>query len=214
MDAPKGEISTRTRLLEAAGLIFADKGFDGATGKEICEQAGVNAASINYYFNNVEGLYAEVLQEAPRRLLRVEELQRAVAACTKAPDKLRAFVGMFIRLLAGPQRESWTARLIARELTHPSPAIQKIEAVELLPKANILRGIVGELMGLPSDHPAVAAGCITIMAPCFLLLVIDRPFLLRMFPALNLNDVEGLVRHLTEFLLGGFERVTPMRRKK
>ena len=48
----------RARLLEAAGQVFAEQGFEAATGKEIAERAGVNAAGVNYHFGSLEGLYA------------------------------------------------------------------------------------------------------------------------------------------------------------
>jgi AcrR family transcriptional regulator len=43
---------TATRVLNAAGLIFAEKGFKDATVREICSAAGVNLASVNYYFRD------------------------------------------------------------------------------------------------------------------------------------------------------------------
>src|SRR5260370_36481377 len=63
---------TRGKLLEAAGHVFAEKGFDRATGKEICERAGTNTAAINYYFGGMEGLYAAVVWEAHDRLVPFE----------------------------------------------------------------------------------------------------------------------------------------------
>ena len=56
------EFDTRTRIIEAAGPVFASRGFDGATVREICGAAGVNVASIAYYFGDKMGLYREVIQ--------------------------------------------------------------------------------------------------------------------------------------------------------
>ena len=53
---------TRERLLEAAGEVFAQKGFREATIREICARAGANIAAINYHFGGKERLYAEVLR--------------------------------------------------------------------------------------------------------------------------------------------------------
>ena len=54
----------RRRLLETAGQIFAEKGFDGATVREICRRAGVNIAAVNYYFRDKEQLYIEAVKSA------------------------------------------------------------------------------------------------------------------------------------------------------
>ena len=53
--------STRAVVLDAAGKVFAERGFGEATSKEICERAGTNNAAVNYYFGGKEGLYEEVL---------------------------------------------------------------------------------------------------------------------------------------------------------
>ena len=55
---PKAGERAREQLLEAAGEVFAEKGYGRATSKEICERAGMNSASVNYYFAGVEPLYA------------------------------------------------------------------------------------------------------------------------------------------------------------
>ena len=55
------DATTRRRLLEVAGEVFGEQGFDRATGKEICRRAGVNTAGVNYHFGGMEGLYVAVV---------------------------------------------------------------------------------------------------------------------------------------------------------
>src|SRR5438552_12326711 len=55
---------TQTRLLEVAGQVFAEKGFDGATVREICQRADANIAAVNYYFRDKEKLYIEAVKSA------------------------------------------------------------------------------------------------------------------------------------------------------
>ena len=57
---------TATRILDAAGPIFADKGFDRATVRDICQAAGVNLAGVNYYFRDKERLYIEAVKQAAK----------------------------------------------------------------------------------------------------------------------------------------------------
>ncbi|MCX7427502.1 MAG: helix-turn-helix domain containing protein [Planctomycetia bacterium] len=39
----------RSRILEAAGKVFAERGFKDTTVREICRKAGVNLVGVNYY---------------------------------------------------------------------------------------------------------------------------------------------------------------------
>ena len=54
----------REGLLAAAKKLFAEKGFDGVSVKELAEATGHNAALVNYYFKSKEGLIHEVLQHS------------------------------------------------------------------------------------------------------------------------------------------------------
>ena len=57
---------TKTRLLEAAGEEFAEKGFEVARVRSICERAGANLAAVNYHFGDKEQLYVQAVLEAHR----------------------------------------------------------------------------------------------------------------------------------------------------
>jgi len=55
---------TRARLLDAARRLFAERGFEDVTVREICREAGANLALVNYYFGDKLGLYLEVVNQA------------------------------------------------------------------------------------------------------------------------------------------------------
>src|SRR5260370_18652295 len=105
------EQSSRRRLLEAAGHVFAEKGFDRATGKEICERAGTNTAAVNYYFGGIEGLYAAVVREAHDRFVPFAAASAAVAGKADARAKLEAILELLARALTGPACAAWALRL-------------------------------------------------------------------------------------------------------
>src|SRR5271154_6682228 len=94
--------STRQQLLEAAGHMFAKKGFERSTAKEICERAGTNTAAVNYYFGGIEALYGAVMEEARNRIFSVREIGLAIAGKTTPEAKLGAAINVVIKSLLGP----------------------------------------------------------------------------------------------------------------
>lgn len=62
--------ATRESLIAAARLIFARKGFDGASVRAITRQAGTNLGAVTYHFGSKADLYAAVLEEGLRPIAR------------------------------------------------------------------------------------------------------------------------------------------------
>jgi len=203
------KVSTREQLLETAGQVFSEKGYAGATGKEICERSGANAAAVVYHFGGMEELYRAVLHEARSRMAPSEALAAAVAKETDPKSKLTVFIGLLASRIAGPASSTWAARLLSRELLSPTPIFDEIRNKEMRARAAVLRGIVSELMQLPEDHPAVARSCINIMAPFGVLLLIGPQRIERAFPVLSFGpqSMEELTRHMVEYALGGLAAV-------
>jgi TetR/AcrR family transcriptional regulator, regulator of cefoperazone and chloramphenicol sensitivity len=201
--------STRAQLLEAAGHVFAEKGFDRATGREICDRAGANTAAVNYYFGGMDGLYAAVLEEANRRLIPLATLASTVAGKPDAKAQLQAIIELAVEKLTGPLSSSWAFGVIARELLSPTPALDALRRQQGIPKARIVTSIVAELMDLPTEHPAVAHGCLMLMAPFVMLMIGDRLSLKQFLPGLDLGrtGAAALSRHLLTFMLGGLAAV-------
>lgn len=54
---------TRRRIIQAARLVFSERGYDGATFQAIAARADLTRPAINHYFSSKRVLYQEVLDE-------------------------------------------------------------------------------------------------------------------------------------------------------
>lgn len=55
--------NTEQKIIEVATNLFAKNGFEGASTREICKEAGVNISLISYYFGGKEGLYKKIIDD-------------------------------------------------------------------------------------------------------------------------------------------------------
>ena len=55
--------NSKTRILEAATILFAQKGFDGTSIREICKKANVNLCMISYYWGGKQELYQRIIDD-------------------------------------------------------------------------------------------------------------------------------------------------------
>ena len=81
----------KTRILDAAERAFADSGFAGASLRCIVQDAGVNLATVYYYFESKKGLMQAVFKRrfGPMRQEQLELLRRyeAGAPSRELPDR-------------------------------------------------------------------------------------------------------------------------------
>ena len=77
MNAVISPVDTKTRILDAAELIFSQDGFDAASLRTITAAAQVNLAAVNYHFHSKEALFCAVIarRAAPVNKRRLELLE-------------------------------------------------------------------------------------------------------------------------------------------
>ena len=66
-----GQTETGEKIRNTAFDVFARRGFDGTSLREICEAAGVNSAAVNYHWRSKEELWGAMFEEVARRVLAV-----------------------------------------------------------------------------------------------------------------------------------------------
>ena len=194
--------TTRLHILETAGQLFAERGFAEATSTEICTRAGTNMAAINYHFNGRDGLYEAVLIEAHRQLVSIDELVSLASVQTDPRLKLRAFLAHLVELGSQP-KAPWGFRVVLREALSPSPAMPVMIQRAVLPKAKLLRGLIGEIMALPGDHPTVQRALLFTVLPCIVMMVAPKDLGNKVLPALK--DTQALADDLMRYVFAGID---------
>lgn len=196
--------ATRRRILLAAGQLFAERGYADTTSKAICEQAQCNMAAVNYHFGSRENLYRALLQEMHKHLISYDQLEALARSPQACREKLAALIDALTLNVASGQR--WQARLWARELLAPSAFLAELIDREAMPKVRLVMALLGEITGIPPQHPALLRCLFSVMAPYLTLQVISREI---PTPLTDLFEqpTEDLARHLKLFALAGLEAV-------
>jgi TetR/AcrR family transcriptional regulator, regulator of cefoperazone and chloramphenicol sensitivity len=202
------DFRTRTRILEAAGRVFAEKGFSQATSREICELAQANTAAVNYHFGNKEQLYLEVLREADHRLVDRQAIQTILETGTAPEQIMEELFRMLLHSLVGSESQSWTVRLLLREMTAPTQALAEVFQHRIRPNMMACRQVVASIMKLPTDHLAVIRGALSAISQCMFVFQ-NRHMVELAIPEyeLELGAVDQLARHMSVFAIGGFRAI-------
>jgi TetR/AcrR family transcriptional regulator, regulator of cefoperazone and chloramphenicol sensitivity len=142
---------TRSKLLDVAGEVFAERGFELTTIREICRRADVvNLASINYYFRDKNNLYLEAVRTAFKGSAEPEPLPEWPEGMTPV-EKLRGYITRFAATLLGGERPTWHHLLVSRELAQPTDGCLAFIREFARPHFDVLVGLLREV--LPNVDP-------------------------------------------------------------
>jgi AcrR family transcriptional regulator len=195
--------ATRQHLLDVAGQVFAERGFADGTTKAIAERAGTPMASINYHFGSRDALYEAVLVEAHGQLVGIEQLQALARQFDDPRDSLRALLTHVVGLATSTE-PPWGVRVMLREIMSPSALVPALVQKAMLPKAQIVLGLLARILGLPPEHPAVQRAAVMTIFPGLILLIAPRQIIGKVLPAVK-SDPQALVDDLCRYVFAGLE---------
>lgn len=200
---------TRDRLLNSAGEVFAQKGFESSTVREICALAGANVAAVNYHFGDKERLYLAAVQEAhcdhgtPPRADWPPGMS--------AEQKLVEFIRQMMVDMIDQDRPTWQIALVMREMSKPTRACEELVKSFIGPKFAILGDILSELLPASATEREKHLHAFSVVGQC-LLYRFHRPIgrlLLGEEEFQSLFDVELLTRHIARFSLAALGKTLP-----
>jgi AcrR family transcriptional regulator len=206
---------TRDKLILAAGEVFAERGFQSATVREICQRAGANVAAVNYYFRDKLGLYVEVLKESIQAA-QGEAMSEAIAQSNTPEEALRLFISGMLPRMYCDGRPAWNIRIMAHEMAQPTPALAYVIDQVLRPRYNQLCGIIGRILNLGSDDPTTRL-CAHSVIGQVVHYVHGRPVIGILWPDLKMtrpSDVELVATHTADFTLRNLRALARKHQRK
>lgn len=157
---------TRTRILLSAGPIFAEKGFDAATVREICQAACVNVASVKYHFGDKQNLYHDTVLFA--HSCRASMFRgRDEASCDPA-DRLRRYIEQILFSMVVNEQGPWQVRLLMNEIHNPSDSCRQLVQDEFRPFVSGLMKAICELAAKPISTDLQITLAMSVIGQCMI----------------------------------------------
>jgi AcrR family transcriptional regulator len=195
---------TREIIMETAGRIFAEEGYPKATVRNICRNAGVNIAAVNYHFGDKKGLYLAVLKNYQEMAFRRCPPDLGISKTQKPEENLREYIRSFLKRIMDDGHPTWFGRLLAREFTEPSWAFDILVEETIRPSFQLLTEIVAAVMRKSENERSVRLCSMSIVGQC-LYFRHSHPVISRLYPGefFGPKQIDELTDHITLFSLSG-----------
>lgn len=167
--------NSRARILEAAGQLFAARGFDGVSTRELAAAARVNISAITYYFQGKNGLYQSVLEQlvddtAPLFDPMISKMEHDVADAGARREALAEtavwFVGALLSGILTDPRIRWQMPLVMREFQQPSSGFQFLYTKRIEPMHNVIAKLVSAALQINPKEIETKIVTATIIGQC------------------------------------------------
>lgn len=201
---------TKAKIIEAAGRLFAERGFADTTSKEICEAAGVNVTAVNYHFCSREGVYLAVIKAMHNYLASPDSLLRLDESDLTPKEKLGRIVDSLVAVILSGA--TWQTRLWAREIISPSAITTDYLRHHGMPLLTTVKKVLAEVTGMPPDSPEIGFCHLQFMSPIMVLLILGR----RASPHHTIYsfDRETIAANMKEFAFAGLDAFIASHRDK
>ena len=200
---------TRRRLLTTACEVFAQMGYRNAKVAEICRRAGVNVASVNYYFGDKDHLYKEAWLHA---LKCFGESLFPETADGSSEEQLRLYIQTLVKNFTAKDEVGRFSRLYLMEMVNPTGLIQDAWHEIIEPRRRKLHDLIRDILGPDAEELAIRFCELSIVSQCRIFVSIktsDLEFMLG--ESLTPRLIERLADHIASFSLAGISDVGCLR---
>jgi TetR/AcrR family transcriptional regulator len=195
----------RYRILQAAVLLFSEKGFDATTTREIARAAGISEAVIFRHFQSKDELYAAILRITPDAPP-LNEWLTELAVYAERGDDARLFASFAARVLEYHVHDPVFLRLMLYSALEHHELARRFSEKQIKPAHEFLRRYI-----VRRQQEGVFRGCdpdLTVRA--FTGMLMYQLLVTKLFEmdACHVSD-ESVVENFTRLFLNGLRRGAP-----
>ncbi|MFI5398128.1 MAG: TetR/AcrR family transcriptional regulator [Candidatus Binatia bacterium] len=167
--------STKARILAAAEEVFAEKGFAGASTRDIAAKARVNISSLHYHWESKETLYAAVFHNIYDRILDLvrRSIPGRVRTITSRPSVVEQAMGGLFDFFAD---HPTVPKLLVRRLLENEESSVDIESDVLVPAWKVFAGWAEEFSDRKRRDADFQLFMLTVYSVLLLFLLDSRQF--------------------------------------
>ncbi len=196
---------TKKKILKAACKIFAKKGFKATRIAEICKEAGVNVAAVNYYFGDKVNLYRESFKYAYREYI---DPYVKYPKGASLDEKIKIYIEHLVKNFIRMSKKGYFIRFYLMELSKPTGLIDDLWKELIEPKRKEFLEIIKEFMGKDKIDQEVLFCEVSIVSQCKMIINTKMGFSEFLFgEPFSDKLVKKIVEHITNFSFGGMERI-------
>ena len=153
-------LRTRTRLLDAALGLLAERGEDGVTLREMTDAADANVAAVSYHFGSLKSLCDAAIEDALEHYLNAqEEAVSRLDPGSTLEALAAAFAAPMMHALASGGRELAVMRIVARAGVDPPQGWGRFDARFDRIRSEVLRVLKANVRGVKDQELIFRARC-------------------------------------------------------
>ncbi len=134
---------SREKLIKSAVKLFATKGFEGTTVRDIADDAGVNLSLVSYYFQGKLGLYRASIEEFGKK--RSDVARQFVGKPAESMEEFRVRLTMLIEEMVSFQvANPYPCQIIMREIDQGLPHAADIFEGTLMQTYGVLVSFIAD----------------------------------------------------------------------
>lgn len=157
-------VETRRKLLDAAGVLFAEEGYHNTKTSDICNAAGANVAALHYHFGSKEKMYAITWQHEFDKSIAKYPPDGGVPHDAPAVERLRGHTRALVQRSIDPESRDFD--IARREMSNPTGLLTSAITAAMEPLRLMHLELIRAILGPKAAKQDVQLCAMSVHAQC------------------------------------------------